>query len=209
MILIKKMIKLSVIVVIIMILIDISVTLKAKSFIFESTKNLKCNRVGLVLGSGKYSSHGTLNLYYKYRLEAAILLFNTGKVEYLLISGDNGRIDYDEPTDFKNDLVKRGIPASKIYLDYAGFRTLDSIVRAKEIFGLSKFTIISQKFHNERALFLAQHYDLEAVAFNAKDIKGRYGVKTKLREYLARTKAAIDILFDVKPKYLGDKIEIV
>lgn len=209
MILIKKMIKLSVIVAIIMLLIDISVTLKAKSFIFESTKNLKCNRVGLVLGSGKYSSHGTLNLYYKYRLEAAILLFNTGKVEYLLISGENGRIDYDEPTDFKNDLVKRGIPASKIYLDYAGFRTLDSIVRAKEIFGLSKFTIISQKFHNERALFLAQHYDLEAVAFNAKDIKGRYGVKTKLREYLARTKAAIDILFDVKPKYLGDKIEIV
>lgn len=203
------MIKLSVIVVIIMLLIDISVTIKAKSFIFESTKNLKCNRVGLVLGSGKYSSHGTLNLYYKYRLEAAILLFNTGKVEYLLISGDNGRIDYNEPTDFKNDLVKRGIPASKIYLDYAGFRTLDSIVRAKEIFGLSKFTIISQKFHNERALFLAQHYDLEAVAFNAKDIKGRYGVKTKLREYLARTKAAIDILFNVKPKYLGDKIEIV
>ena len=74
-------------------------------------------------------------MYYKYRLEAAIKLFKSGKIEYIVISGDNGSKTYDEPTDFKEDLIKAGIPENKIYLDYAGFRTLDSVVRIKEIFG--------------------------------------------------------------------------
>ncbi|GAB1857537.1 ElyC/SanA/YdcF family protein [Flavobacteriaceae bacterium MHTCC 0001] len=205
----KKIAKLSVVAIIILVLIDFIIVQNAKPFAFDDIKHLNTNKVGLVLGTGKYTQQGRINLYYKYRLEAAIKLYNSGKIEFILVSGDNGRKDYDEPSDFKNDLIKRGIPKNKIYLDYAGFRTLDSIVRAKKVFGLSQFTIISQKFHNERALFLAQHFDIDAIAFNTRDTTGRYSIKTHLREYLARTKAVIDILLHVKPKYLGKKIEII
>lgn len=205
----KTLTKLTIIAVIIVILIDISITYKAKNYVFDDINTIKNNKVGLVLGAGKHTSHGNINLYYKYRLEAAVLLFKSGKIEFILVSGDNSRKDYDEPSDFKNDLIKCGIPANKIVLDYAGFRTLDSVVRAKKIFGVSEVTIISQKFHNERALYLAKHFDINAIAFNAKDINGRFGWKTNLREYLARTKAAVDILFRVSPKFLGEKIDIV
>ncbi len=191
------------------IIVNSYVTLKAKNSIYENELKIPENRVGLILGASKYTSNGQINLYYKYRLEAAISLYKSGKIEYILISGDNSKKDYDEPTDFKNDLILKGIPENKIYLDYAGFRTLDSVVRAKEIFGLTAVTIISQKFHNERALYLAKHFNIDAIAFNAKDIKGRYGFKTKLREYIARTKASLDILFNVEPKFLGEKIEII
>lgn len=184
------------------------VSRQAENALFNSIENIPSNRVGLLLGASKYTSNNNVNLYYKYRLEAATALYKAGKIEFILISGDNGRKGYDEPTDFKNDLIKNGIPENKIYLDYAGFRTLDSMVRAKEIFGLNELTIISQKFHNERALYLAKHAEVHAIAFNAKDINGRYGFKTKLREYLARAKASADILFNVKPKFLGKKIDI-
>lgn len=185
------------------------ITLKTKKSIYDTESKIPKNRVGLILGAGKYTSNGQINLYYKYRLEAAISLYKSGKIEYMLISGDNSRKDYDEPTNFKNDLIIKGIPENKIYLDYAGFRTLDSVVRAKEIFGLTSVTFISQKFHNERALYLAKHFNIDAIAFNAKDIKGRFGLKTKLREYIARTKASVDILFNVEPKFLGKKTEII
>ncbi len=191
------------------IIVNSYVTLKAKNSIYENELKIPENRVGLILGASKYTSNGQINLYYKYRLEAAISLYKSGKIEYILISGDNSKKDYDEPTNFKNDLILKGIPENKIYLDYAGFRTLDSVVRAKEIFGLTTVTIISQKFHNERAIYLAKHFNIDAIAFNAKDIKGRYGFKTKLREYIARTKASLDILFNVEPKFLGEKIEII
>ncbi|WP_250433948.1 SanA/YdcF family protein [Hanstruepera flava] len=184
------------------------VSSNAKDYIYSTLQNIPKNRVGIILGASKYTRNGQINLYYKYRLEAAIALYKSGKVKFILVSGDNSKKDYDEPSDFKNDLIKNGIPKEKIFLDYAGFRTLDSMVRAKEIFGLDSLTIISQKFHNERALYLAQHYNIQAIAFNAKDINGRYGFKTKLREYIARTKASIDILLNIKPKFLGEKIKI-
>lgn len=205
---IRKLSKLFIIAIIIILFIDILITHKAKNHVFDDVNTIKTNKVGLVLGAGKFTSHGNVNLYYKYRLEAAYKLYKAGKIEFILISGDNSKKDYDEPTDFKNDLIQKGVPENKIVLDYAGFRTLDSVVRAKEIFGLTELTIISQKFHNERALFLAKHYKIEAVAFNAKNVSRRYSIKTTLREYLARTKASVDLLFNVKPKFLGEKIEI-
>ncbi|WP_299122428.1 ElyC/SanA/YdcF family protein [uncultured Tenacibaculum sp.] len=180
----------------------------AKGKTFSNASEIKKNKVGLVLGTAKMLSNGMVNLYFKYRIEATVELFKKGKIDFVLISGDNGNKSYDEPTDFKNELMKYGIPEDKIFLDYAGFRTLDSVVRCKEIFGQDKVTIISQKFHNERAIYLAHNHNIEAVGFNAKDVSGRYGLKVKLREYLARTKVFIDILFRVKPKFLGNKIEI-
>ena len=152
--------------------------------------------------------NGQRNLYFQYRIDATVALYQQGKIEFVLVSGDNSRSSYDEPTDFKNELIRRGIPAKKIYLDYAGFRTLDSVVRAKKIFGLQRLTIISQPFHNQRAIFIAEHEGMQAIGFNAKDISGRYGIRVKLREYLARVKLMLDIVLGVDPKFLGDPIVI-
>lgn len=185
-----------------------SIGKSAESKVFSETANIEKNKVGLVLGTAKHLKSGHLNLYFKYRIDATVKLYKAGKIEFVLVSGDNGNTEYDEPTDFKEALVERGIPAEKIYLDYAGFRTLDSVVRAKEIFGQEKITIISQQFHNERAIFLAEKKGIDALGFNAQDVSGRYGLKVRLREYLARTKVFIDIVLGVKPKFLGDKIEI-
>ena len=181
---------------------------KAKDHIYSKVNDVPKNKVGLLLGTSKFVAKGGINRYYAYRIDAAVALYKAGKIEYILISGDNGSPYYDEPTTFKNDLIKRGVPEDKIILDFAGFRTLDSVVRAKEIFGQHSFTIISQKFHNERAIFLAENFDIDAIAFNAKDVGRRYGFRVNLREYFARAKASIDVLFNVKPKHLGEKIKI-
>ncbi len=180
----------------------------AKNKVFETVESTPKNKVGLVLGTVKRLQNGQINLYYTYRIKATVSLYTAGKIRYIIVSGDNSTSSYDEPTDFKNDLVAAGIPEDKIFLDYAGFRTLDSVVRVKEIFGQDSVTIISQEFHNERAIYLAENFDINAVGFNAKNVSGRYGLKVQLREYLARTKVFVDILFNVQPKFLGEKIEI-
>ncbi|MFT5890974.1 MAG: SanA protein [Dokdonia sp.] len=175
---------------------------------YDDVSTIQKNKVGLVLGTSKTLQNGRINLYFKYRIEATVALYKSGKIDFVLVSGDNSTTSYDEPTDFKNELIKRGIPEHKIFLDYAGFRTLDSVIRAKEIFGQEKITIISQEFHNERAIYLAGKNDIEAIGFNATDVSRRYGMKVHVREYLARTKVFLDILFGVKPTFLGEKIEI-
>ncbi len=184
------------------------ITRKTQSLTFSSTQEIPANKVGLVLGTSRYLTNGWENLYFTYRINATAELFNTGKIKYVLVSGDNGNKKYDEPTDFKNALIDKGIPANKIVLDYAGFRTLDSVVRAKEVFGQKKYTIISQKFHNERAIYLAAAKGMDVVGFNAKDVSNRYGLRVQLREYLARVKVFVDLLFNVQPKFLGKKISI-
>ncbi|MBO3097625.1 SanA/YdcF family protein [Gelidibacter pelagius] len=181
---------------------------KAKEDVYSKINDLPKNKVGLLLGTSKYMAKGGINLYYAYRIDAAVALFKAGKIDYILVSGDNGSEYYDEPTTFKDDLIKRGIPEDRIVLDFAGFRTLDSVVRAKEVFGQDAFTIISQKFHNERAIYLAKNFKIDAIAFNAKDVGNLYGLRTRGREYLARVKASIDVLFNVQPKFLGEKIQI-
>lgn len=185
-----------------------SIEKNAEKKIFSNSSEIKKNKVGLVLGTSKLLKDGRINLYFTYRINATVELYKKGKIDFILVSGDNGNINYDEPTDFKNELIKNGIPENKIFLDYAGFRTLDSVVRAKEIFGQLSLTIISQKFHNERAIYLAEKNGISAVGFNAKDLTGKYGIKTKIREYFARTKAFLDVICKIEPKFLGKKIVI-
>lgn len=166
------------------------------------------NRVGIILGTSNKLVQGGANPYYTYRINAAVQLYKAGKIEFILVSGDNSTKYYNEPTTIKNDLVKGGIPDEKIFLDYAGFRTLDSMVRAKEIFGLDSVTVISQKFHNERAIYIAERKGLTAVGFNAQDVSTRNGLKVQFREYFARVKVFLDLLLNTQPKFYGDKIEI-
>ena len=158
----------------------------AKNKIYKSVSLIPYNDVGLLLGTSKTLNNGYVNLYYKYRIDAGVALYKAGKIKFVLVSGDNGNKNYDEPTTIKNDLIQRGVPSSKIFLDYAGFRTLDSVVRSKEVFGQKSITVISQKFHNERALFIARTKGIKAVGFNAKAVSLRYGKKTMVRELFAR-----------------------
>ena len=187
---------------------DFYVQKSTVSSLYQDVNAIPKNKVGLLLGTVKRVKSGRLNLYYQYRIQAAVELFKAGKIEFILVSGDNSRQGYDEPTDMKEDLILKGIPADKIVLDYAGFRTLDSIVRSKAIFGQDKLTIISQPFHNERAIFIAQHKGIDAIGFSAQDVSGRYGLKVMLREKLARVKVLLDLLFGVGPKFLGEPISI-
>ena len=181
---------------------------ETKNFVSYDIQKLPNEKVGLLLGTSKILKSGWKNLYFFNRIDAAEQLYKSGKIKYILISGDNSTKDYSEPEDMQAELLKRGIPADKIVLDFAGFRTLDSVVRAKEIFGQNSFIIISQKFHNERAVFLAQHYGIKAYGFNAKDVNKYFGFKTKVREYFARAKVFVDFLLGVEPKFGGEKVEI-
>lgn len=181
---------------------------KTSAYCFDNTTEVPHNHVGLLLGTSPILRNGNVNLYFKYRIEAAAELYHSGKIRYLLVSGDNGRSEYNEPLEMKNALIAKGIPERVIYLDYAGFRTLDSVIRAKEIFGQDSFVVISQKFHNERAIYLARRYDIKAVGFNASDVPTYNGLKTKAREWLARVKVFVDFAMNKQPKFLGEKIEI-
>jgi len=180
-----------------------------KQQIYSSTTNIPERKVGLVLGASKLSKRGTANMYFTFRMQAAYELFITKKVKYLLLSGDNHIKGYDEPSDMREALIKLGVPDSCIVLDYAGFRTLDSVVRCDEVFGEDSITIISQEFHNQRALFIANKNNINAIAYNANDVYKNYSFKTRLREYFARVKCVLDIyIFHTSPKFLGEKIKI-
>ncbi len=177
----------------------------AKPFIYSNIENLPSNKVGLILGTSPYKG----NQYFKNRIDAAVLLFFSGKIKCILVSGDNHTEGYDEPRAMKKLLVARGIPDSCITLDYAGFRTLDSIVRCKEVFGQNEFTIISQEFHNERALFIAEKYKINAIAYNAKDVTGYFGFKIPFRECFARVLCVIDLyILNTRPHFLGEKVNL-
>ncbi|WP_269540104.1 SanA/YdcF family protein [Cerasicoccus fimbriatus] len=165
------------------------------------------SEVALVLGTSPELSDGRPNLYFEHRMDAAAELYHAGKVERLLVSGSNPNHFYDESTAMKLALIKRGVPKDNIARDYAGFRTLDSVVRAKEIFGCDEVIIVSQPFHIERAIYIAEHHGLEATGFAAQDVSYAVGFKTQVREQLARVKAVLDIhVLNTEPKFLGKEI---
>lgn len=180
----------------------------AKDKTFNDLAIVPTNTVGIVLGTSKKIAGGSPNLYYSYRIKATVALFKASKIKYVLVSGDNGTRYYNEPATIKKDLIAGGIPEERIFLDFAGFRTLDSMVRAKEVFGLDSVTVISQEFHNQRAIYLAEKKGLKAIGFNARDVSGNSGLKVHLREYLARVKVFIDLMFNTQPKFYGERIEI-
>jgi SanA protein len=181
----------------------------AKGRTYSDVELIPHRHVGLLLGCPKQLSNGSPNLFFKNRIDAATELYQHEKVDYLILSGDNHSHAYDEPTDMRDALLNRGIPADRIYLDYAGFRTLDSVVRAKEIFNQDTITVISQRFHNQRAIFLAGHRGIDAIGFNAPEVEFRYSFKTRCREQFAKVKAVLDVyLFHKQPHFLGQKVII-
>lgn len=185
---------------------NVMVISRSQKFIYSDVSLIPANDVGLVLGTSSALTNGRANLYFMYRIDAAAKLFHAGKVKHLIVSGDNHIANYNEPEEMRLALIAKGVPDSCITLDFAGFRTLDSVVRCKEVFGQSKFTIISQEFHNQRALFIARSYGINAIAFNAKAVAGAGNRRTEIREPLARFKAVLDLyILHKKPKYLGKR----
>ena len=179
----------------------------AKPFIYHSIDKIPTKKAALVLGSAKYLNNGHINYFYKYRIDAAAELFNAGKVKAIIVSGDNGSKEYDEPTMMRDDLIAQGVPEKYITLDFAGFRTLDSIFRAESIFDLEDYIIVSQEFHLERAIYIAHQEGQKVIGFVAKDFKNTIWAKRmEQRELLARAKAFFDLnIWNREPRYYGKK----
>ena len=180
-----------------------------KAQIYSETDTIPQNNVAILLGASKTLRNGSENLFFKYRIQAAVELYKSGKIKHIIVSGDNSKKEYDEATDMREALVAQGVPDSCITQDYAGFRTLDSMVRCLKIFGQNKITVISQKFHNQRAVFIGNYYGMEVVAFNAKDVPDAFSLKIRIREYFAKFKAVLDLyVLHKRPKFLGEKVAI-
>src|SRR5688572_2626020 len=188
---------------------NIWVIKSTKDSVFYELSKVPHHRIALVLGTSHKTSKGGPNPFFENRIETAAELYKKGKIDHLILSGDNRSIYYNEPMAMLKALLKKGVPASAITLDYAGLRTLDSIVRCKEIFGQNKFIIITQPFHSYRALFISRYHDINAIAMVAEEPDFDYSFKVRLREYLARTKAVLDLyVLKTSPRFLGQKEEI-
>jgi SanA protein len=175
--------------------------------IYHDIESVPVKTSALLLGTSWSSRSGRPNRFFEHRIDAAAHLVRHGRVAVLVASGDNSHDSYNEPRAMQNALVDRGVPTDRIILDYAGFRTLDSVVRMHEVFQQSDFIVVSQEFHLERALFIAEARGIDAIGFAARDVEGTFGVR--IREYAARVRAVFDVyVFGTQPRFLGDPVPI-
>ena len=187
---------------------NVAASWSSRGLLFTRVKDLPVTEVGLVFGTTD-RVNGRENLYFRYRIDAAVRVWKSGRIRTLIVSGDNRSLYYNEPEKMKQALVERGIPGNRIVCDFAGLRTLDSVVRAKEIFGVDSILVISQRFQNERAIYLAKANGIKAYGFNARDVESQGGFKTRIREVGARVKMWLDVnILKTRPRYLGEKIPL-
>ena len=194
--------------VIILIVSNQVIRISTEPHLYDHVDQIPYNKSGLVLGTSHRVRNGGPNPYFMNRMEAAASLYHQGKVSYLIVSGDNRTIYYNEPVQMKRALMELNVPEHAIYLDYAGLRTLDSVIRSKEVFGQDSITIISQKFHNQRAVFIAKRVGMEVVALNAGDVPLDRSDKTRIREWFAKANVFWDMLTNRQPTHLGDPVHI-
>lgn len=180
---------------------DLCTRLMAKNALHDNIQQLPPQQVGLLFGCSDRTG-GRENLFFRYRIDAAISLWEAGKLRRLIVSGDNRRVDYNEPMKMKKALMARGFPESAIVCDFAGRRTLDSVVRAHRVFGESTILCITQRFQNERAICIAHAFDIHATGFNAQDVPQHLALRTRLRELAARVRLWLDLhLFGTQPHF--------
>ena len=169
-----------------------------KEKVFDRIEKMAPTEYGLLLGTTPQARIGGNNYFFTYRIDAAEALYKAGKITKILISGDENSLGgVDETQCMKDTLVARGVPADAIVLDGKGFSTIESVVRARQVYGCDAVTIISQQFHNERAIYLAEQLRLDystLQAYNAQSPRSKWAQITYCREYLARVKMFIDIL---------------
>jgi SanA protein len=194
---------------VVLIVCNVWIVKSTESRIFSEINELPDHRIGLVLGTSHRSVGGGPNPFFQNRIETASDLYRLGKIDHFILSGDNSTMFYNEPLEMRKALISKGVPPSAITLDYAGLRTLDSVVRSKEIFGQDKLTIITQSFHSYRAIFISNYYNIDAVAMVAEEPGLERTFKVRIREYLARTKAVLDLyIFKTAPRHLGEKQDL-
>lgn len=180
------------------------VSFNASDRIFDDINDIPHNKAGLLLATSPITPRGAHNFYFDNRIKAADELYKAGKIDFIIASGGDytqtQKNGCDEPQAILDSLVARGIPAQRVILDYDGTRTLNSIAKAKEVYGLNSLTLISQKYHNERAIYLAEKHGIHAIGYNAQPSPIRRNrIKNTLREYLARVKMFIDFMFVSNP----------
>lgn len=186
----------------IIVIIDRGIAYYVKSDIYTDVNTIPYRPYGLILGTSKYTTKGHSNQFYDQRMRAAKNLFAADKIDYLLLSGDNRTLQYNEPRTMKRDLRRMGISEQFLFPDYAGFRTLDSIIRAKEVFQAEPMTIVTQRFHCERALFIAKYHHINAICFAA-DTPYLFSL-TRVREALARILMLWELFIEKQPHFLGN-----
>ena len=171
---------------------ELAVYSASKGRVYSDVEEIPHREVGLLLGTNPKGRRGGANMFYNYRIDAAVELYEAGKVDRILISGAKKGAGYDEPQAMREALVVRGVPDSILVLDGQGFHTIESIVRAKEVYEVDSVTVISQEFHNRRSLYMAKHNGLDAIAYNAANTTIlRWRVIMFLRERASRVKAVL------------------
>lgn len=185
------------------------VVLSTRHLIYATPTRVPKNAVGLLLGTSPHVRGGGMNPYFRNRMRAAVRLYRAGRIRHILVSGANPSRYYNEPRAMFEALVACGVPPAAITLDFAGFRTLDSVVRARRVFGQADVTIISQRFHDYRALFIAEHRGLHAVAFAAAPVRANEAAWAHTREWLARIRAVLDLfVLNAQPRFLGTPVAV-
>lgn len=187
---------------------NLLIVLQTRNFLFDNVDDIPQHKTGIVLGTSRNLKSGKPNTYFYHRMSAAAQIYHAGKVNFLILSGDNRTIYYNEPEQMRRELLKYDISDTVLYLDYAGLRTLDSMIRSREVFGQDSIVVISQKFHNQRAVFVARINGIKAIGYNATDVLPGQGIRVQVREVFARVKVFVDIITGKKPRFLGDSINI-
>ncbi|MFP4644386.1 MAG: vancomycin high temperature exclusion protein [Spirochaetales bacterium] len=181
-------------------------TNSAQSRLYDNLQDVPSRKAGLLLGTSRYSRGGGPNRFFWNRIDAAVELYEAGLIEYIIASGDNRFVSYNEPASMKDALLDRGVDEEAIILDHAGFSTLDSVVRSRLVYGQDRIVIISQRFHNQRALFVADNNGIDAVAYNAESVPFSDSFGVYIREFLARAKAVMDVyVLRREPRIIGEQ----
>ena len=158
----------------------------------ETAAGVPVRPIALVLGTSMTLASGQINVHWRGRMDAAAALYKAGRVKRILVSGDNRRRDYNEPRDMRDGLIGRGVPKAAIILDSAGLRTLDSVIRAKEKFGVTECIIVTDDFHLPRAIWLADRRGMTVSGFHGPGLSWESSGKTRVREWLARVNAGLE-----------------
>jgi len=196
----------AVLVVVLIALINNWVINNSEAYVYNNWSLLPDNDVGLVLGTSPYTRGGKPNPQFYGRIEAAVQLYQLGKIKHLIVSGANPDSTYNEPRQMWRELTKAGIPSQVITMDFAGFRTFDSITRAQAVFNLDRITVITQQYHAYRAVFIAKKLHIRVVGYAAASDEIGVFSRTYWREVFARVKAVLDIyLLNTAPKFIGEQ----
>lgn len=187
--------------------INFYVVFSYKSYIAYNIGQLKKDKVAIILGAGVLSNGDMSSILFD-RVVKGLELYKKNKVNKILVSGDHGRENYDEVNTVKKYLLNNGVKPEDIFLDHAGFDTYDSFYRAKNIFNIDSAIVVTQKFHIYRAIYIGNSLGIKTFGYVADRSKYPSETRNLLRENLARIKSFFEVLFGLKSKYLGDKINI-